>query len=196
MAPLEEQYMKGKITEQGKTETAYKPGQIVDWGDYNKGGKVHKVKKQFLGLNPDKSERWKVVEDVTPEVAPKEPKDLDAFDFQQIAAGTKKDPRVSQEQAAHVLDQMSKSPYARRQAAIQMAVKSDDWYQANGNPQLENQIIDKYENMLGTSQNSGIVDVTSERQKAAAAITAARGNPTAIANIKAAYQSKTGQPYK
>ena len=117
--PLEIQHLQGEIAAQGKTDTAYKIGQIVDWGDYDKGGVTHRVKKQFLGLNPDKSEKWKVVEDVTDKATPKEPAKLTKADIQMAAMGAIKLPGIDQKQAQEML---AKDPDEQEQRAWQAAM--------------------------------------------------------------------------
>jgi len=197
MMPLEEQKLAAEIENYKKPEAgAYKVGQTREMETNLKDGRKVKYKEQFQGGNVLDPKAWKTISAQVDNPAPKEAKPLDMLNYQEIASGIVKHPSITPQAAQALIDQMARSPYGRRQAAAQSAMKDDRWYTTEGNPVARNSLIDEYESYFTPVKNPGIVDVTSERQKASAAIAAAKGNATAIANIKAAYQSKTGQPYK
>ena len=197
MMPLEEQKLAAEIENYKKPEAgAYKVGQTREMETNLKDGRKVKYKEQFQGGNVLDPKAWKTISAQVDNPAPKEAKPLDMLNYQEIAAGIVKHPSISPQAAQSLIDLMARSPYGRRQAAAQSAMKDDRWILSEGNPVARNSLIDEYESYLTPVKNPGIVDVTGERQKAIIGIQAAKGDKTKIDAIKALYKQATGQDYK
>lgn len=115
---MQEQEHRWRSEDRGKADIAYKIGQIVDFGDFRDSkGTVHKVKKQYLGGDPNEDKSWKVAEDVT--VDPKTAKAqgfASGYALAAIAAGVYPDNPwgISKEEALATLNtykQMGMNPF-------------------------------------------------------------------------------------